>query len=76
MPSLEPLLEDNEHLEELKLWLPSELSQDDRVAWCLPGIPELKFHFRYAQAVEQAQSIFYTRHSTLILPSNKRGGGC
>ena len=26
--------------------------------------------------VEQAQSIFYTRHSTLILPSNRRGGGC
>ena len=27
-------------------------------------------------SVEQAQSIFYTRHSTLILPSNRRGGGC
>ena len=50
MPGLEPLLEDNEHLEELKLWLPSELSQDDRVAWCLPGVPELEFRFRYAQA--------------------------
>ena len=50
MPGLEPLLEDNKHLEELKLWLPSELSQDDRVSWCLPGIPELEFHFRYAQA--------------------------
>ena len=23
--------------------------------------------------VEQVQSIFYTRHSTLILPSNRRG---
>ena len=50
MPGLEPLLEDNEHLEELKLWLPSELSQDDWVAWCLPGIPELEFRFCYAQA--------------------------
>ena len=29
-----------------------------------------------ADSVEQAQSIFYTRHSTLILPSNRRGGGC
>ena len=27
-------------------------------------------------SVEQAQSTFYTRHSTLILPGNRRGGGC
>ena len=29
MPGLNPLLEDDESLEELKLWLPSELSQED-----------------------------------------------
>ena len=34
----------------LKLWLPSEVSADDRDAWCLPGIPFLEFRFRYAQA--------------------------
>jgi len=34
----------------LKLWLPLEVSADDRDAWCLPGIPFLEFRFRYAQA--------------------------
>lgn len=34
----------------LKLWLPSQLSEDDRSAWCLPGISHLEFRFRYAQA--------------------------
>ena len=50
MPGLIPLLDDDESLEELKLLLPSDLSQEDRVVWCLPGIPELEFRFRYAQA--------------------------
>ena len=36
--------------EVLKLWLPSQLSDDDRSAWCLPGIPYLEFRFRYARA--------------------------
>ena len=34
----------------LKLWLPSEISADDRDAWCLPDIPTLEFRFRFAQA--------------------------
>ena len=34
----------------LKLWLPSEISADDRNAWCLPGIPALEFRFGFAQA--------------------------
>lgn len=33
-----------------KLLLPSELSVEDRSAWCLPHIPPLEFRFRYAQA--------------------------
>ena len=36
--------------ENFKLWLPSEISADDRDAWCLLGIPALKFRFRFAQA--------------------------
>ena len=36
--------------EDLKLWLPSQLSDDDRSTWCLPGISHLEFRFRYAQA--------------------------
>ena len=50
MAGLIPLLDDDESLGEPKLLLPSDLSQEDRVAWCLPGIPELEFRFRYAQA--------------------------
>lgn len=50
MPGVQPLIEDDENPDEPKLWLPSELSQGDRVAWCLEGIPDLEFRFRYAQA--------------------------
>lgn len=50
MPGLSPIFEDNSSDEPVKLWLPSELPQDDRALWCLPGIPELEFRFRYAQA--------------------------
>ena len=46
--------QEDERLEDqpevLKLWLPSQLSDDDRSAWCLPGISHLEFRFRYAQA--------------------------
>ena len=34
----------------LKLWLPSDLSTRERDSLCLPNIPTLEFHFRYAQA--------------------------
>jgi len=51
MPGLNPLLYDDENADEhVKLWLPSELTQDDREEWSLPGIPGLEFRFRYAQA--------------------------
>ena len=63
MPGLEPLLEDDKNLEELKLWLPSELSQDDWVVWCLPGIPELEFCFRYAQADDTLTEICRLRQT-------------
>ena len=36
--------------EPVKLWLPSELTQDNRARWCLPDIPNLELRFRYAQA--------------------------
>jgi len=57
MPGVQPLLEDDENSGELKLWLPSELSQDDRAAWCLEGIPDLEFRFRYAQANDSLAEI-------------------
>ncbi|KAF9789306.1 hypothetical protein BJ322DRAFT_1000561 [Thelephora terrestris] len=51
MPGLGPLPEGEDELDEsIKLQLPSELSEDERAAWCLPGIPSLEFCFRYAQA--------------------------
>ena len=51
MPGLTPLLESDEDPDEpIKLWLPSDLAQDDRGEWCLPGIPSLELRFRYAQA--------------------------
>jgi len=56
-PGIADLLDasqEDERLEDqpevLKLWLPSQLSDDDRSAWCLPGISHLEFRFRYAQA--------------------------
>ena len=36
--------------EVLKLLLPSQLSDNDRSTWCLPGISQLEFRFRYSQA--------------------------
>ena len=57
IPGIANLLDVNqedERLEDqpevLKLRLPSQLSGDDRSAWCLPGISHLEFRFRYAQA--------------------------
>ena len=50
MPGLGPIFEDENLDGPVKLWLPSELSQDDQAAWCLPDIPELEFRFRYARA--------------------------
>ena len=57
IPGIAGLLDVNqedERLEDqpevLKLWLPSQLSDDDRSTWCLPGISHLEFRFRYAQA--------------------------
>jgi hypothetical protein len=57
IPGVTSLLDasqEDERLEDqpevLKLWLPSQLSDNDRSVWCLPGIPLLEFHFRYAQA--------------------------
>lgn len=59
IPGIAGLLDTNqedERLEDkpevLKLWLPSQLSDDDRSAWCLPGISHLEFRFRYAQACD------------------------
>lgn len=51
MPGLTPLLEGDENPDEpIKLWLPSELTPENRTIWCLPNIPPLEFRFRYAQA--------------------------
>ena len=54
MPGLTPFLDgvrDDEITEDsLKLWLPSEISAEERDSWCLPNIPRLEFRFRYAQA--------------------------
>ena len=57
IPGIADLLDssqEDERLEDqpevLKLWLPSQLSDNDRSAWCLPGISHLEFWFRYVQA--------------------------
>ena len=58
MPGLNPLLDDDENSGELmKLWLPSELSPDKHVVWCLPGIPNLELCFCYAQADDSLAKI-------------------
>ena len=58
MPGLNPLLNDNKTLgEPTKLWLPSELSQEERVGWCLPGIFALELCFHYAQADDSLADI-------------------
>ena len=58
MPGLGPILEDDETPNELaKLWLPSELSSDEQVRWCLPSVPALEFRFRYAQADDSLADI-------------------
>ena len=54
MPRLGPILDamgDNETAEvSFKLLLTSELSIEDRRAWCLLDVPALEFQFCYAQA--------------------------
>ena len=58
MPGLVPLLEDDESVtESSKMWLPSELSKDEQLKWCLAGIPALEFRFRYAQADDSLAEI-------------------
>jgi hypothetical protein len=54
MPGLAPILDeihDDDNVEDsLKLWLPSELSDEERDSWCHSSLPALEFRFRYAQA--------------------------
>ena len=51
MPGLGPILDElGDDEDPPKLLLPSELSAEDRSAWCLPDLPSLEFRFRYAQA--------------------------
>ena len=54
MPGVISILDEMQNGEDpddsLKLWLPSEVSADDRDIWCLPDIPFLEFRFRFAQA--------------------------
>lgn len=54
MPGLGPILDemrdDGAAGDSFKLLLPSELSVEDRGAWCHPDIPALEFRFRFAQA--------------------------
>lgn len=47
---LDETLDDEAPSDSPKLWLPSEVSAEDRDSWCLPDIPYLEFRFRYAQA--------------------------
>ena len=61
MPALGPILDDacdDEPTEDsFKLFLPSELSVDDRAAWCPPDTPALELRFRYAQADDSLAEI-------------------
>ena len=61
MPGVASILDDvreNDLPEDLfKLWLPSEISAEDRDAWCLPDIPFLEFRFRYAQAEDSLAEV-------------------
>jgi hypothetical protein len=57
MPGLGPLLDEENADETAKLWLPSELSEDEQLGWCLPGVPALEFRFRYAQADDSLAEI-------------------
>ena len=51
MPRLGPILDEmGDDEDPPKLFLPSDLSAEDRSAWCLPDVPALEFRFRYAQA--------------------------
>ena len=54
MPGLAPILDDlsddDTTGEGFKLFLPSELSTEERATWCPPDIPALELRFRYAQA--------------------------
>ena len=58
MPGLDLHLEDDESANEpIKLWLPSELTEENRTEWCLPDIPGLEVRFRYAQANDRLVEI-------------------
>ena len=51
MPGLGPILDEmGDDEDPPKLFLPSDLSAQDRSAWCLPDTSALEFRFRYAQA--------------------------
>lgn len=65
MPGLGPILDetrDDETAEDsFKLLLPSELSAEDRDAWCRPDIPTLEFRFRFAQADDTLAELRHIR---------------
>ena len=60
--------EDGDKLESqpeiLKLWVPSQIPAENRSTWCLPGIPDLEVHFRYAQADDMLADL--RRHIRLL----------
>lgn len=65
MPGLASILNETRDCDSLddspKLWLPSEISTEDRDAWCLPDIPALEFRFRYAQADDSLAELRHLR---------------
>ena len=64
--------QEDERLEDqpevLKLWLPSQLSDEDRSMWCLPGISYLEFRFQYARA---SDSLAELRHLRRLLQGTR-----
>ena len=83
IPGLGPLLDDKNMDETPKLWLPSKLSKDEQLEWCLPGVPALEFCFRYAQVdtvslkyatfTECCKDSVIKTSSTLLEPPQRRG---
>ena len=50
IPILDEIRDEDPTGESLKLFLPSDLSAEDRDAWCPPDIAALEVRFRYAQS--------------------------
>jgi hypothetical protein len=47
------------HVEDSKLYLPSDLSESDRHKYCLGGLSDMKDHFQFAEVSDTLENLHH-----------------